>query len=221
MKDDNHTSKSDIPNERAQRLRSLRKALRYSRQKFCDKYEKYGITPGALQTWEDVRWNGLTEKGAKKLISVFKEEGLTITLEWLMYGVGENPIENITFFDRQQKKNTFSEEEKIACELKLFHELNPGAIDMVIVDDGLAPFLLPGDHVAGKRYFDKDITKAVGQICIIQTLYGNVIVRQLENGQDVGHYILKCTNTAAHVEHTTTQVKLFSAAPLLWVRKQE
>lgn len=205
------------PEARGQRLRAIRDALRLSRRALED---KYGISAPTLQNWEEARNNGLTEKGAKRILKAFLAEGVTCSLEWLFYGIGEEPRFPDVAVKIFAQKNVLSEETIIAQELRLFHQLNPEAVDTVIADDGLAPALLPGDRVAGKRYFDKDMEKAIGQICIVQTMAGKVLVRLIKSGKDVELYNLECTNPqTVVVQPLLADIQLFSAAPVLWIRK--
>lgn len=211
-----------IAGERAKRIRALREAFGYSRNKFCEKHAKYGIKIGTLQAWEDARWNGVSEKGAATLVKIFKEEGINITVEWLLFGVGDNPLKHLERFRMASAITKISPDETIAQELRFFHQLNEGAVDTVIADDGLAPWLMPGDRVAGKRLFEQEIEKAIEQPCIVQTLAGQVIVRWLKKGVEADHYTLICTNPNTTVNESILEnIKLFSAAPVLWVRKPE
>lgn len=204
--------------ERGQRVRGLREALRYSRQKFCDTYQ---INPSTLHSWEAVRWNGLSERGARQLVEAFRREEIDVSIEWLMYGIGENPLNSAIQARLAKSLAPVTREENIAQELKLFHQLNPDAVDAVVSDDGLAPCLIKGDRVAGQRYFDNKIEQAIGYNCIVQTLSGQVLVRQLKAGSDIELYSLMCTNPVTTVtEPYIEDVKLFSAAPILWIRKQ-
>lgn len=210
----------NVAQDRAQRVRGLRDALRYSRQKFCDKYAKYGVTPSTLQSWEMVRWNGLTERGAEILATVFREEGLNVTVEWLLFGVGESPLKMASQLKIAHSVAKVWGDETIAQELRFFHQLNQEAVDAVVVDDGFAPWLAPGDRVAGKRFFAEDMEKALGHPCIVQTIAGGVLIRLLKDGSDADGYTLTCANTDTTVaEPVLKNVKLFSAAPILWIRK--
>jgi DNA-binding transcriptional regulator YiaG len=209
-----------VASERAKRIKALRELVGYSRHKFCEKYAKYGIKLGTLQSWEDVRWNGVSEKGAATLVKIFKEEGINITVEWLLFGVGDNPLKHLDRFKIAGAITKVSPDETIAQELRFFHQLNEGAVDTVIADDGLAPWLMPGDRVAGKRLFEHEIAEAIDHPCIIQTLAGNVVVRWLKKGDDVDHYTLVCTNPNTKVnEPHLENIKLFSAAPIVWIRR--
>jgi len=227
--------KSELALARAKRIRTLRDALRYSREDFAQKYgEKHGFTYSALQSWEAVRWHGLTENGARKLVACFKEEGLDITIEWLMYGTGTDPYEQAvrkglasilpeSAFNRAEEPAASYSAEKpgIAQELRVFHQHNPGSVDAMVTDDGMSPWLMPGDHVAGQRYFDDDIEQGINQPCIIQTLAGNTLIRLLKPGKDISYYTLVCTNLNTTVNEAIIEnVKLFSAAPITWIRKK-
>ena len=71
---------------RSKRLMCMRGMIGLSRREFC---EKYDLSPGTLQNWEKARFGGLTEKGARRMIAHFKEEGVYSSFKWLMYGEGE------------------------------------------------------------------------------------------------------------------------------------
>lgn len=228
-----------LAKERAYRIRKLRNSLHYSRKDLEQKYrEKYGITESALNSWESVRWKGLTESGAHKLVDCFKEEGLNITVEWLMYGTGiEDPFHQAFKLglahivpESASRLRIRAEEPRVEYrhtsgknverELKAFHALNPGSVDAMVSDDGMLPTLAPGDHVGGLRYFDKAMERGINHPCIIQTLSGSTLIRLLKPGHDIGYYTLLCTNphTTVH-ESVTENIQLFSVAPITWIHK--
>jgi hypothetical protein len=198
--------------ERADRVRKLRKKLKLSRADF----KKYGISIATLQGWEDTRFGNLTHKGAKRLVEAYQHEDTEVTVEWLMYGGGLDPLLSRVAESGAVYKVQLTEQAIIAQELRLFYQNNSNAIDIIISDDAMLPFLSPGDHVAGKRFFDRDIEHAIGISNIIQTLSGVMSVRILERGSAPDLYNLTGTHPDTAVEH---DVKLFSAAPILWIRK--
>jgi len=202
--------------QRAERIRYLRKLLDISREKFAT---KYGIAYGSLQNWEDVRYGGLTENGACLLVPAFQAEGITsCSIEWLLYGKGEPPARQ-SFLD-QFLAPKIDDDRILAEELQLFAKLHPNSIDAKVVDDGLSPYLVQGDHVAGEKLFAEDIVKAVGKPCIVQTQAGLILIRKLESGGQAGCYDLVCTNSTTTVSPSLEKdVKLFSAAPIIWIRK--
>ncbi len=231
----------ELAQGRAKRARGVREFLRYSRRKLCEKYDMKAST---LQSWEKVRWNGLSEGGAINLARAYQAEGLNVTVEWLLFGIGEDPLkdaytkriakvapalapefETIAVAVKAPKnaeREKIPEDETVAQELRYFHQLHPTSVDALIVDDGLAPWLVPGDRVAGKRLFEEDIEKAVDHICIVQTLTGKVLIRQVKRSHEADRYTLICTNPNTTVsERILDNIKLFSVAPVLWIRKAE
>ena len=205
--------------ERANRVRKLRDALHLSRGHF---ERTHGIPQQTLQGWEDARWGTLTDKGAIKLIQAYQQEGLHVTLEWLMYGVGNDPLatRNIAEPGHPNYQVILTEQAIISQEVQLFHQHNPKAIDLIIQDDAMLPCLAPGDLVAGKRFFDQAIEQVLGLLCIIQTKTGIMLVRKLEQGSEPGLYKLSSLNPNTTVsEPRLEDVSLFSAAPIIWIRK--
>lgn len=208
----------ELAKARAERIKGLRKALRLSGAKLCEKYSKYGLTESALSGWENIRWHGLTENGANILSKAFQDEGLNVTVEWLLFGVGDSPISDS--FQFHPKNIELSEQGLIADELQLFHQHHANSIDMIVADDGLAPWIAPGDCVAGIRYFGNDMEKAIGHPSIVQTESGTLLVRMVSAGKELEFYTLTCTNPKTTAEQPSLKdIKLLSAAPVLWVRK--
>lgn len=207
----------DRKQERARRLRLLRETAKLTREalaKLCE-----DVAEGTIRNWETARVGGLTENGAEKVIVALKKKGVDCSLEWLLYGKGQSPIETFMLADYTSPIETF--ESILAKELQLFHQLNSNSVDVIVGDDGMWPCLLVGDHVAGRKYYDKDISSAIGVPCIVQTLSGNFLVRQVEHGTLEGHFSLRCTNPTAMVaEPVIENIRLFYAAPILWIRRK-
>jgi hypothetical protein len=168
-----------------------------------------------MQNWEDARYDGLSKVSANKLINAFRKSGLEVGLDWLLYGEGESPL-GASNHSTPTPLTSSTEEALIAQELLLFHQHNIETTDMIIADSSMAPAFLPGDWVAGKRYFEKNIEKALHHPAIIQTLDGQTLLRIIEKSSQEGFYDL-LTMTA---ETTLKNAKLFSAAPILWMRRK-
>ncbi|MDF2868216.1 MAG: hypothetical protein K0S11_1686 [Gammaproteobacteria bacterium] len=204
--------------QRAERIRYLRKLVDISREKFA---KKHNIAPGSLQNWEDARYGGLTESGACQLAPAFQAEGIiSCTIEWLLYGQGDKPTMS-NFLDKFLAQPTVKPDEAMLVEeLQVFSKLHPNSIDIRVTDDGLAPFFMLGDHVAGEKLFNDDIQKAIGYACIVQTQAGSILIRKVEMGSQVGCYNLICTNPDTTIGNPIeTNIQLFSAAPIIWIRK--
>lgn len=213
----------DVNNElssavlRGIRIKSIRKTLKMSRKALGLKYD---IPPGTIQNWEDGRFGGLTEKGAKKMMYAFLQEGIACNLEWLMYGTSQNPLKQQNALSQQIEVETFPlDSVAIVRELECFYQFNRNAVDAIVADDSMTPYFYPGDHVAGRRYFGKEIQRLMGQNCIVQTELGQVLVRKLQKGKIDNSYRLICCNPETMMQ-SLDNVKLFSAAPVIWIRRK-
>lgn len=227
-------SKEDLDNisldslqeARAQRVQNLRDVTGLSRRAFA---KKYNLPISTLQNWEDVKGNGLTEKGARKLAALLKAEGIYCSPEWLLHNIGApprfSPHLNIAEKAKPSTKPLVTSDVEdwfIADELRLFHQHFPNlAIDFVIEDDGMAPRFIKGEWVAGIRCSGEAIKKIVGEPCIIQLANGEILLRTLEQGTIPNRFNLSCNNP-----HTTVKqpkhydVELISAAPVVWIRRK-
>jgi transcriptional regulator with XRE-family HTH domain len=207
--------------ERGQRARVIRLALRLSRPAF---EEKYGIARGTLQNWEDARFGGLGERGAKRLVNAFAKDNIHCTVEWFLYGIGADPLVKW----REQQKQALPDNvpkkmsKAMQPELAFFHEQHKQVIDTIMPDNAMAPRIFENDVVAGVRYFASDIEKMIGKDCIIQTQKGDTLVRRLDSGNERRGYTLTCPYTGDKVHFPDmNNVAVFSAAPILWVRSPE
>lgn len=204
--------------ERAKRVHSLRTMTGLSRREFA---KRYGVAPGTLQHWEDINGNGLTEKGAHRLIKALQSSGIYCSFEWLMHGSGKGPY-------AEQTNNTFSalsfepnnESNNIKQELALFYQHYKEAIDCIIQDDGMWPVYKINDHVAGHRIYGHAIDDYIGQECIVMTVDGDLLVRELRRSELPNHYTLACINPRTSINKPIIyDIQLVSAAPILWLRR--
>lgn len=215
MTDSGKPMQGSSPQVRARRMRELREWYRLPREAFVP----YGIATTSMQNWETVRYeSGLTTKGAKRLVQAYLAMGIPVTEEWLMYGVGASPFPAAKINESSIVGAVpIVEEAKIAQELRLFHQLNMNAVDLIVPDDAMSPVFLSGDWVAGIRYFDDNIEKTVGYLCIVQTLDGHVLVRELRQGSEKNRYLLATVDSKVP---EISDVLLFSSAPVIWVRRK-
>lgn len=205
---------------RGQRVRVIRLALRLSRPAFERKHQ---ISRGTLQNWEDARFGGLGEHGARRLIAVFGQEGIECTVEWLLYGIGIDPLVK---WRKQTKQIKEPQKPKInpamQHELAYFHEQHKHVIDTIMPDDAMAPRIFANDLVAGVRQFREEILKLIGQDCIVQTEQGDVLVRRIASGDEKQGYTLACPYTHDKTKFPDLKnVVLFSAALVIWIRSAD
>lgn len=205
----------EIAQERANRIIQLLKKLNISKNKFCKNYGHHGFTTGALQGWIQCRWSGLTENGANALALAFKEAGIEITPSWLLFGIGEIKLGDISQFSMDQE----SENVNIFNELKMFQQHNLNVTHVVIKDDSLEPWCSEGDYVAGSIVFGNEINKLVGYPVIVQTTETtDIFTGILEKGNAEGIYTLMRANTKKS-SPIIKNISLLNAAKIMWSRR--
>lgn len=215
-----HSSEEQIA--RAKRALSLRQMTHLSRQKF---EKRFGVSTSTLQHWEDPKKNGLTLKGAKRLIQMLQQTGVYCSVEWLMHGVGPGPQTLPSHSQAQRSERTHkvsetSEAECIANELALFSQQYPEVIHTVLTDDSMEPRFIEGEHVAGVRRYKQGINELIGQDCIVVTKEGDLLVRRIRAQDAPGFYNISCLNMNSAISKPILyHVELVSAAPIIWSRR--
>ncbi|MGA2655608.1 MAG: helix-turn-helix transcriptional regulator [Gammaproteobacteria bacterium] len=214
----NDAAKTPLEIARAKRVLGLRKMTGLSRREFA---KRYGVAPGTLQHWEDIHGNGLTEKGAKRLIKALQTSGIYCSCEWLMQGVGPGPrFEHSHGTNMVLSINKEQELIYIEQELTLFYQHYKEAIDCIVQDDGMWPQFKINDRVAGYRYYHDAIAQCLNQECIVMTTTGDLLVRELRKSEVPQHYTLACSNPRTSVAKPIIyDVQLVSAAPVIWIRR--
>jgi len=195
---------------RGKRIRYVRDhLLSQTRNEFCQDTD---ITLPALKGWELGWGGGLTQPGAEKIAKRAKELGVYCSDSWLLYGIGREAIYITKDLDLNE-----SDENHIAKELLLFREL-PHSIDALIKDDGMTPFLNPGNYVGG--IIVENIEEAIGKECIIIDDADDIFVRILQHGDQQGLYNLCCLNQhALQVKKEIKNISIKMAAPIIWIRR--
>lgn len=209
------------PNERGNRIKILREEImRLSRKLFS---ERYGIPAGTLQKWEDGIGNGINNHAAEKISVIFQAAGINCHPEWILYGVGAPPDmpshPSITETTTKQS-HRIDELTLISHELQFFYRLHPNALDAIVKDDLMQPYLKQGDYVAGPRYFKDKISTLLHCHCIIQTEDGEILVRKINHVSDQNLYTLTCTHPKKNKPSTHMEnINIVSAAPIVWIRR--
>lgn len=227
------TDQKSNAESRGKRLKSLRMMTGLSR-KALD--EKFNISASTIQSWEDAKAGGLTEKGARRVIMVFKKEGIRCSLDWLLYGIGYPPQLSNKLFDEGEEGEGESgrgapahasgevanEDRAIINELLVFRQNNPDAVEYIISDDGMSPHYNPGDYVAGKRRTGKAIESVIGYDCVVETMENEILFRRLKPGNKPGTFNLVSTNLESTVkEPLMYNREILNAAPAIWHRRKD
>jgi|GEM_PF-579928 len=223
--------------ERAKRLSLLLDMTGLYRKDFA---KKHSIALSNFQNWVGPRYGGLTEKGAAKVVSACLKEGIEVSVEWLMYGLGVPPVilraldqqntqvgdQNLRYLGTQdsvaeQNLNCSLhniELAKIGRELELFKgHYGYNVLTMVVDDNTMEPYYKVGDYVAGKRY--TDFAHLFGSICIVETSDNKLLLRTLKAADNSDSCYLTSTENNTPDNSGHHNVKIISAAPIMWLRR--
>jgi HTH-type transcriptional regulator, cell division transcriptional repressor len=218
------TEQQSSAKARGKKLRLVRKMTGLTLKKMA---EKYNLGVSTIKYWECATNQGLSSKGAKKIITIMHNQGIQCSYMWLMHGIGLPPqfldvrLHNKTKAAPPLDQATYEEERSIANEISLFCEEIVDAIALTVFDDGMEPIYSAGDGIGGKRLYGEDLTKSIGKNCIVETTDSQVLCRRVAQGSDDSNFNLYCINpyTVANPPHIYG-VKLLSAAPIsrVWRR---
>ncbi len=213
---------------RGKRLKSLRTLADLSRKALEKKYQ---ISASTIQSWEDGKAGGLTEKGALRVTSALRNDGVQCSTEWLLYGAGMGPQLTekmpLHFAEAAENYQLVAEDRNlddyaIIQELQVFRRSNQNTIDMIVLDDAMAPYYNFGDYVGGKRRSQTELEELIGQDCIVEMANGEILLRRLKKGQKPGTYSLLASNLATSLAYPTLyDVIIISAAPVIWHRRKD
>lgn len=191
--------------------------------------KKYKISANTLQGWEQGK-NPLSEKGARRVVEAFKWEGLLCSVEWLMHGTGMPPrpydmlnagLKDSLKKDDVVKEQNIREEEAIYQETQLFKQQNVNSIILTIADDAMEPYYYESDHIGGVRVFGAEVSKFIGNFCIVELENNLILPRLLQKGSRDGLYNVCSTNPKTNASPLSFyDVKVISAAPILWHRRK-
>lgn len=223
-----------IKKARAKRVRTLRLMTRLIRAEFA---EKFGVPASTLQKWEDGRSKGgLSEKGARRMVTALQKRGIYCTVEWLLHGVGKSPqfsellYTNTTDthaqdWDTGVKQWVIKEKEQetamIDQEIQFFRQRHGNTLDLFMNDDSMLPDFRIGDYIAGIVHSLQKTEKLLGHICIVNTRDHGSLLRVLKKSSLPNRFTLQCTNPfTSLLKPTLYDIDVLSAAPITWVRRR-
>lgn len=204
--------------ERGRRLRILRNMSDLTIHEFA---EKFGIGASTIKYWESGKNEGLSSKGAKRVIEAMSQQGVHCTFMWLLHGVGNMPHFIDVHYGSKNSDGSLEEELAISNEINLFLKNTSNAVTLLVFDDAMDPLFNIGTSIGGNRLFGDDLNKAIGHNCIVETEEKQILCRKLAKGNELGFYNLCCTNPQSTVTPPNIyNVKITSAAPITRVWKR-
>lgn len=225
-------NKIEIPleiQERARRLRFLRKMTRLSMKEFAQLCN-LGLT--TINYWEQ-GYSSITERGAKKVIKALREEGIECSSIWLLSGLGTKPkitdpskLSKINYPSVETSSQLIREENsdylsgKIKEELNLFQSIHPDNLVYLIKNESMMPLYCKGDIVAGKKLTGKNMELANGIDCIVEIEKNSLEVRRVRIGHATNSFDLYVINPEASLEFPPLRnSKINALAPIIRIWK--
>jgi len=205
------------------RLKYVRSLLRLSRA-YVE--QQYLIPEVTLKSWE----NGsakLTINGAKRCIEAYKSEGVIVSEDWILHGIGLDPTASLSvshYFAVPTNKDLPTEDDEISMlrDANEFKEKYPNAVIMMVSGDEMRPFYKPGDYVGGKmRFGEEGISSAVNKNAIVYLKDGSHYFRRLVKNIN-GTFNLTCLNPNENTaEPVLYNAQIEGVAPVIWHRLKD
>ena len=184
-----NTEENAIPQQaRAERLRRLRNMANLSREELCN---TDALNVATYKGWEIGRFGGLSSSGAKEVIKRIAKEGVVCSLDWLLHGQGCGPF---IIANTSSVRNNDDDIPSILQEITVFQNNFKDGIFLEVLDDGMLPQYKPRDFVAGIKKYDTEINSLIGDICIVQSVDNEIMIRQLLKGITKNTYTMICLN---------------------------
>ncbi len=209
---------------RGKRLQQLRIMARLER----DSAAKLAGLARSSYKLVEVGVNNLTKERAAWFVNGIHEMGIDVEVEWLLTGVGDKPRKSQAHTDSTYRSNLgvpndvleagSLDQRLIEKELDCFCRNHVNSVYLVIPDDSMVPLYQKGDVVAGEQHSMHDISKFLGQDCIVTLSNGTRLLRNLNPGREARLFTLLALNPHAPVK-ILSDVELQNAAPVLWHRR--
>lgn len=186
----NHPSMTiaQSPEARGKRLREARKLARLTLKSMSTNSE---INFHTLSGWEIGRHNGLTEKGAKKVVERLTQAGVNCSVEWLMQGTGNQPASLIESYS--QSLSSLAELQSVYATLIQQH--HPNMLQLKISDNSMQPLYAQGDFVAGQPITLDKLSQHNGKAVIVKLNDKETICRILSANKETQLISLLAKNT--------------------------
>ena len=200
---------------RAERVSFARQLSGLERKEF---HAKHNIPVNTLRSWESpsIDRNGITTKGAKRLSECLYNEGIICSVEWLLYGTGNQP-KVISILDTDS--GYCSDEESIIKEANFFKKLNKNSLVQTITDNYMLPFYAKNDLVGGISVDSNTSLPKPGYNYIL-TLHDSTIIRKVFFDCDTGETIAISTNPQKPASKVIKPEQISGFAEIIWHRRK-
>lgn len=204
-----------------ERLKWSRKLLGINREYLCDKYNISIHTYGA---WERSS-EKISDHALNTVTNILQQEGLNVTKDWLLEGIGTNPntkyAQNI-FTEKHSLdlKGAFDPGLNIEKEKDFFLQSNEKSVVIQNRGSEMSPFYESDEWIGGVKKEPNQFELISGLDCIVLISGMNTPIFKrliINNNDDINLHILNpyCENKPPVI----FSVNLIWAAPVIWRRK--
>ena len=139
----------DIKKQRGIRLQKLIQMTGLTVTEFA---MKYSIGESTIHQWQQGRLNGLSQKGAYKIIQMIRLEGIACHTRWILEGTGQEPqyfdVRSYTNNTSLQPSETHQHDlDKIYHECDTFLNQYPQAATFKMLDNSMEPHFKKGCYL--------------------------------------------------------------------------
>lgn len=205
-------SEEALLHQRGARLRLLRNMTGMTQAAFGKLCQ---VSEPSIRLWEKSQTTILSEKGALKIINGLKSLGIDCSLDWILSGIGDLPINQLFLTLTTQSEVN---EEKVSFgtlqpEINLFSKNHTGSIVTIVEDNTMEPFLQKNDIVGGTKLYGESMDHGLNRICIIEDAYKNIFIRRIIKNLSNQVFRLGITNLNVNTnEAPIIDTKLLSVA---------
>lgn len=209
--------------ERAERLKKVRGMSGLNRKSFSQKYQ---IPIATMQNWEAPRFGGLSERGARKIIQYLACEGVYVSHEWLMLGVGNGPQIAGTSTGRSiGKAQRVFDSEQTEKEVSNLKKLYKKSTVYELQEEGMLPHYSPGDSFIGVlKEGGQAQSGLVNCLCIVQLEGGERVLRYVKQivtrGRQVSLYAINMDKKCGHTIRECRYLQIWQVVCVQFARKK-
>ena len=211
-------------NDKKQSGLRLQKLIHMTGLTISEFSSKYNIGTSTIHQWQQGRLNGISQKGAYKIVQAIRHEGIACHTSWLLDGSGQQPqysdVRSYTQHTEFKPLSTHQKDlDKIYGECDTFLNQYQHAAVFKINNDSMEPYYKKGSFVGG-IWEKPNSQKIIGKFCIIKLVSEKVIVRHVTTAQQQNKFHLSITNINSANSQTILQnTAIISAAPIVrcWI----
>jgi transcriptional regulator with XRE-family HTH domain len=136
--------------DKNERLKLLRNMAGFTMKELA---KKTGFGASTINHWESNK-DTLSERGAKRLLEVFRENGIECSAAWLLHGAGDPPQFLTVSLSKETRVINVNLENIIRQAIDYFHYAIENSITTSLNTDALYPVFRKGFKVGGQKIFN-------------------------------------------------------------------